>query len=91
MLYGEDFQIQLLLACLTSWGRLHLSILHEQHNSLVPSRTSVSCEHPKSKKVTLVPNVERAGLPMLQLVFPEIEQDLSKRFSPGGQEKPSVA
>ena len=91
MLYGEDSQIQLLLACLTSWGRLHLSILHEQHNSLVPSRTSVMWASKKQREVTLVPNVERAGLPMLQLVFPEIEQDLSKRFSPGGQEKPSVA
>lgn len=49
MLYGEDSQIQLLLACLTSWGRLYLSIWHEQHNSLVPSRTSV-IEHPKSKE-----------------------------------------
>ena len=49
MLYGEDSQTQLLLACLTSWGRLYLSILHEQHNSLVPSRTSV-IEHPKSKE-----------------------------------------
>ena len=28
---------------------------------------------------------------MIQLVFPEIEQDLSKRFSLGGQEKPRVA
>ena len=41
--------------------------------------------------MTLVSNVERAGLPMIQLVFPEIEQDLSKRFSLGGQEKPRVA
>ena len=28
---------------------------------------------------------------MIQMVFPEIEQDLSKRFSLGGQEKPRVA
>lgn len=28
---------------------------------------------------------------MMQLAFPEIEQDLSKQFSLGGQEKLSVA
>lgn len=45
----------------------------------------------KQREVTLVPNVERAGLPMMQLMFPEIEQDLSKWFSLGRQEKQSVA
>lgn len=41
--------------------------------------------------LTLGPNGESAGLPMLQRPFPEIEQDLRERFSRGGQERPSVA
>lgn len=90
-LYGDNSQIQLFLACAASWGRLSLSTYVSSTIPLCPSGPA-PCECPKAnREVTLVPKVERAGLPMTQLAFPEIEQDLSKRFSPGRQEEPSVA
>lgn len=47
----------------------------------------------KQREGALVPNVEQAVLPPVQLAFPQIEQDLSKRLSLGlsWQEKLSVA
>lgn len=68
---------------LTYWSsRITLRTL-----GLVPTNTH------KQREGALVPNVEQAALPPMQLAFPQIEQDLSKRLSLGlsWQEKLSVA
>lgn len=54
---------------------------------LVPTNTH------EQREGALVPDVEQAVLPPMQLAFPQIEQDLSKRLSLGlsWQEKLSVA
>lgn len=74
---------------MASQARLHCPNLFEHQDTprLVPTNTH------EQREGALVPNVEQAVLPPMQLAFPQIEQDLSKRLSLGlsWQEKPSVA
>lgn len=94
MLYEDKSRVQLLLAwgkeaCSLLQGMLHWSTPCEQHNDPCPLDAMWA---PKSKEKGLLSLIgKEQDFLWLQLMFPEIEQDLSKWFSLGSQEKLSVA